>query len=76
VVGETGSGKSTQITQYLVEAGYAGRGNIGCTQPRRVAAISLATRVAQEYGCRYVNIICIRICLFFLKKLSEKLQTF
>ncbi|KAA8913431.1 hypothetical protein TRICI_003191 [Trichomonascus ciferrii] len=52
VVGETGSGKTTQITQYLEQAGYASHGKmIGCTQPRRVAAESVAKRVAQEYGC-------------------------
>ncbi|KAK4038789.1 P-loop containing nucleoside triphosphate hydrolase protein [Parachaetomium inaequale] len=51
VVGETGSGKTTQITQYLAEAGFADRGIIGCTQPRRVAAISVAKRVAEEVGC-------------------------
>lgn len=39
VVGETGSGKTTQTTQYLAEAGFANTGIIGCTQPRRVAAI-------------------------------------
>lgn len=52
VVGETGSGKSTQMTQYLAEAGYTTRGRIGCTQPRRVAAISVAKRVAEERGTR------------------------
>lgn len=52
VIGETGSGKTTQITQYLAEAGYTARGRIGCTQPRRVAAMSVAKRVAEEYGCR------------------------
>ncbi|RWS04771.1 ATP-dependent RNA helicase DHX8-like isoform 1 [Dinothrombium tinctorium] len=52
VIGETGSGKTTQITQYLAEAGYASMGKIGCTQPRRVAAMSVAKRVAEEYGCR------------------------
>ncbi|KAG7261899.1 hypothetical protein CRUP_014536 [Coryphaenoides rupestris] len=51
VVGETGSGKTTQITQYLAEAGYTNRGKIGCTQPRRVAAMSVAKRVSEEYGC-------------------------
>ncbi|CAF90919.1 unnamed protein product, partial [Tetraodon nigroviridis] len=51
VIGETGSGKTTQITQYLAEAGYTGRGKIGCTQPRRVAAMSVAKRVSEEYGC-------------------------
>lgn len=34
VIGETGSGKTTQMTQYLIEAGYGNRGKIGCTQPR------------------------------------------
>jgi ATP-dependent RNA helicase DHX8/PRP22 len=52
VVGETGSGKTTQMTQYLVEAGYGRRGLIGCTQPRRVAAVSVSKRVAEEMGVR------------------------
>lgn len=51
VIGETGSGKTTQITQYLAEAGYTSRGKIGCTQPRRVAAMSVAKRVSEEFGC-------------------------
>ncbi|KAG4302822.1 hypothetical protein PCK1_000982, partial [Pneumocystis canis] len=52
VVGDTGSGKTTQITQYLAEEGFANNGKIGCTQPRRVAAMSVAKRVADEVGCR------------------------
>ncbi|KAI1107888.1 P-loop containing nucleoside triphosphate hydrolase protein [Jackrogersella minutella] len=48
VVGETGSGKTTQLTQFLYEDGYGERGIIGCTQPRRVAAMSVAKRVAEE----------------------------
>lgn len=48
VVGETGSGKTTQLTQYLHEDGYSDFGMIGCTQPRRVAAMSVAKRVAEE----------------------------
>ncbi|AFZ80821.1 helicase associated domain HA2 containing protein [Theileria equi strain WA] len=51
VIGETGSGKSTQIPQYLQEVGYSRVGMIGCTQPRRVAAKSVAARVAKEFGC-------------------------
>lgn len=47
VIGETGSGKTTQITQYLAEAGYTTTGRIGCTQPRRVAAMSVAKRVSR-----------------------------
>ncbi|KAJ7667480.1 P-loop containing nucleoside triphosphate hydrolase protein [Mycena polygramma] len=52
VIGDTGSGKTTQMVQYLAEAGYADRGRIGCTQPRRVAAMSVAKRVSEEVGCR------------------------
>lgn len=52
IVGETGSGKTTQVTQYLAEEGFADSSKIGCTQPRRVAAVSVAKRVAEEVGCR------------------------
>ena len=48
VVGQTGSGKTTQLTQFLYEDGYAKSGMIGCTQPRRVAAMSVAKRVSEE----------------------------
>ena len=48
VVGQTGSGKTTQLTQFLYEEGYANAGLIGCTQPRRVAAMSVAKRVSEE----------------------------
>jgi len=51
IVGETGSGKTTQLTQYLREDGLGAGGRIGCTQPRRVAAMSVAARVAAEVGC-------------------------
>lgn len=51
VVGETGSGKTTQLTQYIYEEGYTRNGIIGCTQPRRVAAVSVAKRVAEEMSC-------------------------
>ena len=48
VVGQTGSGKTTQLTQFLYEEGYSKFGMIGCTQPRRVAAMSVAKRVSEE----------------------------
>lgn len=48
IVGQTGSGKTTQLTQFLYEDGYAKNGLIGCTQPRRVAAMSVAKRVSEE----------------------------
>ncbi len=47
----TGSGKSTQIPQMLLDRGLAGRGQIAILQPRRLAARLLAARVAQERGC-------------------------
>lgn len=72
VIGETGSGKTTQITQYMAEEGIAVRGKIGCTQPRRVAAMSVAKRVSEEYGCRLGQevtkyyLICVQICWKFI----------
>ena len=53
VVGQTGSGKTTQLPQYLHQAGWTEEGKIiACTQPRRVAATTVATRVAEEMGVR------------------------
>lgn len=52
VAGDTGCGKSTQIPQYLRQAGYE---SICCTQPRRIACISLSKRVAHEMLCEYTN---------------------
>ncbi|ERF74662.1 ATP-dependent RNA helicase DHX35 [Endocarpon pusillum Z07020] len=52
VIGQTGSGKTTQLPQFLEEAGWSGNGKvIGVTQPRRVAAVTVATRVAEEMRC-------------------------
>ncbi|SMN22294.1 similar to Saccharomyces cerevisiae YKR086W PRP16 DEAH-box RNA helicase involved in second catalytic step of splicing [Maudiozyma saulgeensis] len=53
IVGETGSGKTTQLPQYLYEDGFTANGKmVGVTQPRRVAAMSVAKRVAQEMNVK------------------------
>ncbi|KIK91836.1 hypothetical protein PAXRUDRAFT_148626 [Paxillus rubicundulus Ve08.2h10] len=57
VVGETGSGKTTQLAQFLYEDGYASFGIIGCTQPRRVAAMSVAKRVSEEMECKLGGLV-------------------
>src|SRR5687768_4147486 len=53
LAGETGSGKTTQIPKMCLEAGLAKRGRVGCTQPRRVAALTIARRLAQELQTEY-----------------------
>ncbi len=50
ITGETGSGKTTQIPKMCLEAGRGVDGRIGCTQPRRVAAITVSQRIAEEMG--------------------------
>jgi len=50
IAGETGSGKTTQLPKLCLAAGRGAAGMIGCTQPRRIAARSVARRVAQELG--------------------------
>ena len=59
VIGETGSGKTTQLTQFLYEDGFGANIDkngekriIACTQPRRVAAMSVAKRVSEEMNCK------------------------
>lgn len=75
IVGETGSGKTTQIPQLLLQAGLAPQGCIACTQPRRVAAITVARRVAEELPCclgQDVRCDCQRAILAVDQYLPEK----
>ena len=67
VAGDTGCGKSTQVPQYLLDAGYT---NIACTQPRRIACISLAHRVSFETLSEYEGQIGYQIR--FEKEKSER----
>ncbi|MCX7823440.1 MAG: ATP-dependent RNA helicase HrpA [Syntrophobacterales bacterium] len=57
VAGTTGSGKSTQIPKMCLEAGKGRRGLIGCTQPRRIAAIALARQVSRELGPSWQHLV-------------------
>ena len=50
MAGETGSGKTTQLPKMCLELGLAEKGMIGHTQPRRLAARSVAERIAEELG--------------------------
>lgn len=53
VAGETGSGKTTQLPKMCLIAGLGRNGLIGCTQPRRIAALSVSRRIAEELGCTW-----------------------
>ena len=69
IEGETGSGKTTQIPQYLHEAGFTDGGKkIGCTQPRRVAAMSVAARVAEEMSVKLGNEVCFSKQLLIMRE--------
>lgn len=57
MIGETGSGKTTQIPQFLYHSRSSERGIIAVTQPRRVAAISISTRVAKEMKTRLGDVV-------------------
>lgn len=70
IIGKTGSGKSTQLPGFLYAEGFADAGSIAVTEPRRIAAISLARFVASEFGVTLGNEVGYHVR--FDKKTSEK----
>jgi ATP-dependent helicase HrpA len=70
IAGETGSGKTTQIPKMCLEAGLAEHGTIVCTQPRRVAALSISRRIAEELNVQWGETVGAKIR--FTDKTSRK----
>jgi ATP-dependent RNA helicase DHX8/PRP22 len=73
LLGETGSGKSTQVAQYMYQVGLANEGLIVCTQPRKIAAISLATHVAQEMGSSVGQLVGYKVGMQIRKSHDTKI---
>lgn len=61
ISGETGSGKTTQIPKFCIAASRGIDGKIGCTQPRRIAAITVSQRIAEELGGNSANAVGYKI---------------
>ncbi|MBE9520313.1 MAG: DEAD/DEAH box helicase, partial [Proteobacteria bacterium] len=61
IAGDTGSGKTTQLPKMCLEAGRGRKKMVGCTQPRRIAAITVAARVAEELGKEAAHLVGYKI---------------
>ena len=72
VAGETGSGKTTQLPKMCLELGFGQKGLIGHTQPRRIAARSVATRIAEELKCELGALVGYKVR--FNDQISENTQ--
>uniref|UniRef100_A0A336JZV4 RNA helicase n=1 Tax=Culicoides sonorensis TaxID=179676 RepID=A0A336JZV4_CULSO len=70
LAGDTGCGKSTQVPQYLFQGGFD---KIACTQPRRIACVSLSKRVSHEMLCEYDSIVGYQIRFERSKNLKTKI---
>lgn len=70
--GETGSGKTTQLPKICMQLGLGSRGLIGHTQPRRLAARAVASRIAEELNTELGDIVGYKVR--FTDRLSEKVR--
>ena len=73
LIGETGSGKSTQLVQYLYDSGFAKDKLIACTQPRKVAATSLAEHVGNEMCCAQNTLVASKVTASYKMKETTRI---
>lgn len=74
IVGDTGSGKTTQVTQFIYQKFNLDRLQICCTQPRRIAAMSIAKKVSKELKCKLGHTVGYSVRFEHLNNISTKIK--